>query len=444
MNNNLNNANKKILIISYLFAPYNSIGSVRPTKLAKYLCMDSYEVDVVSAALPNNKAFFEDIKYINKIYRLGVVEGQPMYTLGFTDEEDDKQLNQNKIYHYLGRKWDNKLVKSIKHTYRTFLSHKKDKVFIENFKKLIYSTEFSNNQYDIIFSTFGPISSVVSGFYAKKHFHDAMWICDFRDPMPTQDMSLIYRLYYKHIQKKMCTVADIITTVSKGYLKRICKDKYLNKSYMIPNGYDIDDFSLYSEFNDKNMFSFTYVGTLYDGKRDLSIIFRTLKELIDDEFIKQEDITFNYAGNDILFLTNQAQKYGIEEIIYDNGRLSRSDCLKLQFKSRFLVLSTWNFAGEEGVFPGKFLEYMLINKPIISIVNGDLSESEVTSVINEGNFGISYEETCHNTDYYNLKEYIKKEYQRFQNGLKSDFEPKKDVVERYNYINIVKQFEEIF
>ena len=38
---------KRILIISYFFAPQNAMGAVRPTKLAKYLSRMGHEVTVL-------------------------------------------------------------------------------------------------------------------------------------------------------------------------------------------------------------------------------------------------------------------------------------------------------------------------------------------------------------------------------------------------------------
>ena len=38
---------KRILLISYYFAPHNRIGAVRPTKLAKYLTREGHQVTVI-------------------------------------------------------------------------------------------------------------------------------------------------------------------------------------------------------------------------------------------------------------------------------------------------------------------------------------------------------------------------------------------------------------
>lgn len=39
---------KRILIVSYNFAPRHTVGAIRPTKLAQYLCEAGNEVDVVT------------------------------------------------------------------------------------------------------------------------------------------------------------------------------------------------------------------------------------------------------------------------------------------------------------------------------------------------------------------------------------------------------------
>lgn len=111
--------------------------------------------------------------------------------------------------------------------------------------------------------------------------------------------------------------------------------------------------------------------------------------------------------------------------------------------SDMLVLSTWNEKGEEGVFPGKFLEYMLIGKPIVSVVDGNIPESEVKQVMTEGNFGVTYEAANSTEDFALLKEYIKKQYDKVTNGENVEFEPNKDVLDRYNYENIMQRIEDL-
>ena len=90
-----------------------------------------------------------------------------------------------------------------------------------------------------------------------------------------------------------------------------------------------------------------------------------IRELIDEKIIDENKIEFCYAGNDAAFFLQQARLYKLEDRVKNYNNISRIDCLKLQFNSDFLLLSTWNNKKEFGVFPGKLLEYMLINKPIL-------------------------------------------------------------------------------
>ncbi|MGN0818808.1 MAG: glycosyltransferase [Christensenellaceae bacterium] len=249
--------------------------------------------------------------------------------------------------------------------------------------------------------------------------------------------------FYKHLQNKACKYADKVIAVSNGYIRRICGNKYKAKSYMIPNGYDISDAMADAKRQKNDKLTLVYVGALYEGKRDITPIFRALYELSANKDIDIAKIKFAYAGENFATLFSQAERYKMQEILENYGKLTRNDCLKMQYASDLLVLSTWNERGEEGVFPGKFLEYMLIGRPILSVTSGNISHGEVTSVMREGQFGIAYESACDKEDFGQLKNYIKNCYSEWLQKGTITFEPVKEVLERYNYNNIIKQIEEL-
>lgn len=405
---------KKILIISDAFHPTNVIGAIRPTKIAKKLLENGYKVDVYTryntdpANLCTNLYAFESLQS----------NQQPTKTKRIKI----KGLNRLKIL------------------YNTILHIRKSRSMYIKFKKWLEDKE--NNKYDIVFSTYMPISSIWCGMYYKKKNPQVKWICDFRDPMVTVFTPLLLFPYINYLQNKACRLADIVTTVSNGYFQRIVGNKYNKKSYMIPNGYDVDDIKITQNKAIDN-FTITYAGVLYGGKRDLSPLLKAISQLIDEGIIDENKISINYAGSDFEVLKLQSEKYNIAHIIHNQGLLPRDKCLQLQQSSHFLILSTWNEKNETGVFPGKFLEYMLIKAPIISIVDGNVGNSEVTSVINEGSLGVSYEAINDQQDFPKLKNYIKKQYLNFITGKPIDFSPNNDVLQRYNYNTIIKQIIDI-
>lgn len=413
----------KVLIISDLFYPNNSIGAVRPTKIAKKLLENGHQVDVFT----RYRVSESEIKHTKMCSRLVAIED-------YNPPSKNAKISTKK---------KNKVYEKAYRFYLNILSIKKAKKFCDAFKKLSLENEFlKDSDYDAVFSTFGPLSSLFCGMYYKKLFPNVKWICDFRDPVVVRYTTFLAKPFYKYYQRKACKLADSIVAVSYGYLELICGGKYRDKAYMIPNGYDLDDLQFSEKkVNNNDVLNITYVGSLYNGDRDVSVLFKAIKELIDEGKINKEKIKVNYAGKEYSVICRQADTYDLSEIVVDNGLLSREACLKLQFSSDALLLCTWNDKNEYGVFPGKFLEYMLIGKPIISITNGELPNSEVTRVTREGEFGIAYETATHSTDYAQLKSYINKCYEEWSACGTITFSPKTEVLERYDYRTIIKRIE---
>lgn len=411
---------KRILIISELFYPKNAIGALRPTKIRKYLTKRGYTVDVIT------KSFAENDNIENgQIWRI------------------DAEADTFECVPAAPRSSDRGLVKELKRAKRTLISIKRTKLYCRDVLRFIDTHSVQVLEYDAVFTTFGPISSIFIGLKLKKKYPKIKWLCDFRDPMVVEEVSVFLKPYMRALQNRACRNADKIISVSNGYLKRICHGKYVDKSYMIPNGYDSGDLSLIRQTYSDGLLRFAYVGSLYEGKRKVSPLFQILRNLIDDGEISAEKICFDYAGNDYYFLAEQAKEYNLEGVLVNRGKLSRDDCLRLQAEASFLVLCTWNNKGEEGVFPGKFLEYMLFNKPIIALVDGNIADSEVAMVMREGNLGVVYEEKNSESDYAEMKKYFLNTFSEFYTTGKIEFLPSENVLNRYDYGNIATKIEEL-
>lgn len=414
---------KRILIISELFYPQNVIGALRPTKIREYLVKKGYVVDVITKSSSKRNDASEN----GHIWRIDAIE---------------ESVNKKSTMAVCSE--NNSFIREMKCAKRTFISIKKGYVYCRQVVDFIKKQKINVSGYSAIITTFGPVSSVMIGLTIKKKFHNINWICDFRDPMVAQEVSIFFKPLMALIQKQACREADNIITVSNGYLLRICGKKYTSKRHMIPNGYDTADMVLSKSCHPTtDLFHIVYVGSLYEGKRKITPLFQVLQELANEGILDLSKISFDYAGRDHLFLLSQAKEYDLDTIVHDHGFLSRSECLKLQFSAHLLVLSTWNNRGEEGVFPGKFLEYMMIRRPIISITDGNIPNGEVTLVMRDGKFGVAYEAACHNKDIKLLKDYIETCYTEWMQKGFITFEPVQEVLARYNYDHIIEQIEEL-
>ena len=421
---------KRILIITELFYPMNRIGAIRPTKLAKFLQKNNYEVTVFTSAKCLSDIHIEPSFPYSVIYAPQTKEELPTnskYTVAQKAINSDQKLNK-----FL---YELKLVK------RQTIAYKDGKAFLASFVKALDEFTLSLNDFDCVFSTFGPVGSLLAGMEAKKRKPSLIWINDFRDPMVSQIMPKSFAPYYWHLQKKSIKNADYTVTVSEGYKKRISYRNISKEILVIPNGFDKEEQVAFH--CSKKLFSFAYVGTLYEGKRDISILFKFLKELMSEGVLNSDNTIFHYAGNDGAFLKSQASRFGLEKIIQDHGNVNREMSLQIQAEARFLVLATWNDKGEEGVFPGKILEYMLMEKPIISIVGGLLPNSEVSQTIRQLRLGVSCEEADPQS-MEELRDWLFMQVEEYNNGNKAYFVPDLAAVsQRFSWENIVERFCEL-
>ena len=96
------------------------------------------------------------------------------------------------------------------------------------------------------------------------------------------------------IQAEVMQKSDHVITVSNG-VKEMLQESSANKKIdVIYNGYDnLPDIETLSSINKKDL-NLCYVGTLYDGKRDLSPLFKILNAFLVDG--RKENLKFHYAG----------------------------------------------------------------------------------------------------------------------------------------------------
>lgn len=436
---------KKILIISRLFSPVNRIGAIRPTKFAKYLKMSGkYIIHVVASTSMNCSKLDSFLNYDEKeidiitqisnssfiirlqdyIYRI--------YQNGYRTNRISVSIPESKC----------SIINNIKNWVKYLLMLLNEYDYLKQFKKL--KLDFS--EYDFLYSTYSTHANHLIASYIKRKNKKIRWVADFRDPV-YQDSTVPFgfKSYAKKFTMKYCQNADCIMAVSEGCMYNLFIGAYKNKRFILPNGFDPEDKKCLTKESDiSNKFSFAYTGMLYGQRRDLSPLFKVLNELICNGLIDKEKIVFKYAGNEFSSLYNMAEKYGLTEILKDYGQIERKDSLNLQYSSQILVICSWNKKNETGVVPGKLLEYMMIEKPILGIISGNLSGSKVKEIIKKTNTGFAYESANDETDYKLLKTYILNQYNLFIKNGSVIYEPIKAEIEKYNYKYLTAQLMSLF
>lgn len=448
---------KKIILVSEYFAPRNEIGSVRMSKIIKMINKDNeFEVLVITAQYEglDDTNLAKDVEgkaRIVKIPQSRIIKSIDKLIMGRNDRK--KNVTIKKLNRSNDSSSDIKFLKKIielkvkiKSEFVNTLYYSLEVVraytFVLKAKK--YLANENLNSFSYLITTYGPMSPHILGNYIKKEVPKIKWIADYRDPVLNIFTPKIYLKFSKKFASKFTKNADVITVVSNGYSNSLFLPNQ-KKIHVISNGFDTEDLNhIDSEFINHKKLILTYTGELYSGKRDLSVIFKAIKELENEKKISSKDLLINYAGRSLKTLVNQAEKYELENLIVDYGFLTRSKSLSLQASSDLLLLSIWNTHNGTGNIPGKFLDYMLFKKPIICICSGDLSNSEIKNHITEGDLGFCFEEGKYDTDYNDLKQKILFYYKIKFNENKLIEQSRNELyIEKFNYINLANKFKSL-
>lgn len=425
---------KKVLIVCKYFAPNNSIASVRPTKIGKYLSKLGNKVDVVitnSNIGVEDPTLKKDLVYFENVYNLFSTKEK----IVSIKVKDKNKLSRDKIFaKIVHHKFSNKLFKILRvhFVYLFFLlqDYKVSKIF----KKTIIELE----KYDFVFTTYGPHSSHYIGRFIKKRNRSIKWIADFRDPVYQKSVPFLFKRYARNFVRKVCKEADLITSASTEQIKDLNLGEFM-KSKTVYNGFDKDDISLINlEIEPSTSIRLCYTGTIYEAKQDYTPIFRAISELIFEGKVKLHQIEFIYAGNDFFLLQEMAKDFSLEKILINKGYVSRDKALEIQASSDLLVIGAWKNETENMSLAGKFFEYLNFDLPVLGVVSGNKGDSELKYLIDNTFLGFCYEEASSEKDFNQMKVFIREIYQRKLKLIEPKELDSKSLRSKFSYEEIAK------
>lgn len=442
-------SNKNILFITTAFSPENAVGSIRTTKIVKYLVRTNFKVTVISPKLNENTKldYSNECTELNKVERILIPHSKLFESIFL--KKRNKMLQKKSASNYIQIKNKKSLYSIIKS--QLFIIIHFIYTIIRNLdwsrqvkKYLVLNKKI--NEYSSVISSYPSLSSHWVSFYLSKK-HNLFWIADFRDPINYEANSnnIIIKIN-TILQNRIIRQANYVTTISNDLLLKFNPNNKFNKNKLIyiPNGFDPDDLKIDNlnkvAVRNKDL-NLCYVGSLYGGKRDLNIVFKAIKELINEEKININSVKFVYAGNEFNVLEEQANKYNLSKILVNKGFVSRLESVKIQSNSDLIVIVTWNTESDKGIMTGKLFECLLTEKVMLGVVNGTVPNSEFKQLIKKINGGIVYEDSSLEPkgEFQNFKKFIFDKYNEKQN--KSNIESTYNkLINEYTYSKITKSF----
>ena len=434
---------KKVLMIFYSFAPQNNCAAIPNTKLVKYLGHEDVEITLVTNALIGDMEVDESLlpENVKKMRRINVNRSKlflstvaAQRTRITNSGAKLKMKSETRPF----RAW---CVSLLKYGYFTLSGLDWVTAGLRTVKK-----ELKGETFDVVYSSYPAKETHLIAKYLRDQGVAQKWIADFRDPMYYEEYDQGQCARLKRQQHKLEKAADRITIVSEGAMEKFdFPDVPKSKITYIPNGFDPDDFDVsgMSGNEQKGKLRIFYAGTLYAGRRDLSVMFRAFAELAEAGQVKKEDLSFEYAGNEWPVFQGFAEKYGLADQCINYGYITRQRVMQIMSEIDCSIVCTHNTKTDKGVVTGKVFELLLVAKPIIAIVGGDLPDSELGRIVRQCEAGIVYEQAAEEADYPALKQWLHERYQeKMANGkLAASLNEKER--EKYSYQNIAHQLYEL-
>ncbi|NLO84682.1 MAG: glycosyltransferase family 4 protein [Clostridiales bacterium] len=407
-------------MISYYFAPQNTMGAVRPTKLAKYLTRMGHDVTVICGAgmtdakdpiLLRDMQELKDVHAIRewnplrdyKARKRAKVQSEPQSAT--TPEPAKAAASENAPKSFMGR------IANVVYLYLWLLG---DRSFQRKAKRELGKL---NGSYDVVFSTYAPLSVHEVAYAAKKSGLAKRWFADFRDEV---NVSFDWLKGYQRCYMQMIREhADSITAVSNGFLKLMNFD---DVGRMLSNGYDREDLNTNQEkfpIEKRPYMQIVYTGQFQEGRRgvggrDISPFFRVMRRLVDDGACTEDELQFVYAGPDGAVFGAFANEYGFDNCVVDHGLVARDQSLALQQSADLLMMATVNSKKQIGILTGKLYEYMMMDKPIVCLMRGDAENSELSQVLQQTGMGFCCEEAKGDADVQELYGYCEQLISRWK------------------------------
>ncbi len=420
----------KILMLCEYFPPVNKIGAVRPAKLSEYIAhLTDAEITVVcpmpvGISCPETEETASGVT-VRRIKRNGL--------LNRLHRKSDPA----------GGKGNVPLASSsgsvgggIKRRILSLVLRFRDKA------ELSYSVSraarlLRHEEFDVVWSTY----NTEFGHLAARRYQSAhkkvKWIADFRDPTWTAEMSERKKNKMKDFAAKTAQNCDAVVAVTEGILLAHRDDFKGTPAYVITNGYDPRD-RVPRAFPNDGIFRFVYTGELYNGKRDMTPLFRALQALASENVVDLNRVEVLYAGKSSGVFMEQLRQYPEIKGI-DCGFVSREKAMEMQDRSQIPVLCSWCTKEDKHTLTGKFFEYLSAEKPMLCLISGDASGSALAESVRNHALGCCCEQANDKEDFAALCEFLKEQYTSYMETGKTVFSPDRSYISRFSYEEISKE-----
>ncbi len=411
----------RILFIAFYFNHSNEIASKRLQGVSKYLPQFGFKPVVIVPKTSNETVIIDNVEVIETEYTDMISKFIPSSKSNESVGEAPSKSQTNPL-----------ISKAISLAGEIFAYPDGMKYWYDPaFEKCCEIIE--NGKISGIISSSFPITCHTIAHDLKEKYN-IPWIADLRDLWnlnPYINHTFIRNYFEKRLELKTFENANILTTTTPLARKTLQSLHPQKRIEAVVSGYDPEDFENVKQTSSSEKLTLMYAGSLYNGKRDPSILFDSINQLISENKINPDKIHIDFYG-DTTNLEELSERYNVSRIVNVHGKITHKEVLENQMNSDVLLLISWMSESEKMFIPGKVYEYMASQKPILSI---GYPEGSLKDLIEKTEIGyhVSNVEDCKKAIYDYYLKYNNSELKYCGN----------EFADEYSMVNTAKKFAQL-
>lgn len=363
----------RILFVSYYFAPFNSVGAVRATRLAELLERLGNRVFVLSA---RDQPFTEGLEST-------VAEAQIARTAWHNlNAPVDWLLGGDRV---AARGYPssrgNGLAARLGALYRYFV-HLPDAQAGWYGPAVKYGRSIlARGAFDLIYASASPFTSLLVAS-ALSRTSGVPWVAELRD-LWTDNHDYDYpgprRWLEAAFERRVLRSARGLVTVSADLAQKLAR-RFAQPVAVVANGFDAEELTrvTVNDLAPPSELEIVYTGRLYDRAYDTDALLRALGQLGD----KRDALRLRFFGRGHGDLEARASREGLQDITFFSPTVSRAEALRMQRRADVLLFFCWTGPNSEGVLSAKIFEYLGARRPILGI--GDATSTAGRLIAEQG------------------------------------------------------------
>lgn len=416
---------KRVLMAAYYFPPLSGSGVFRSIKFAKYLPLYGWQPTVISTDRPPNGWNFADESQVAEIPKdMEVIRIPDGISTG-----RETSLENSRVQAVLGFLRD--ILRLSPEADGIFAQYLQSAQGIRNLLTFpcgalcwaydvvqYIEKNLDLSKFDAIYTTSGPSSAHLIGFYLKRNYGIA-WVADYRDPWTDNpyggyNPAIPYYKMLFELERLLLQQADCNLTVEEGLIKTYMDHFGLpqEKIQCITNGYDEEDFvSLVLPEKRSDKFTVTYSGLIYTKQQIVGFraFLEAVQQLCKTKKMDRSDFCFYLAGEADRNALDLIHRFGLGDSVRKDSFQAHSNVLQCNLNSDLLLLLVGDEAKQKPVYTGKFFEYLRSGRPILALAP---KGGAVARVLRETGHG----EALLSTQVGQIKAMILREYRKWQSG----------------------------